>query len=193
MKKGGARKYGSVGRIVQILCVCMAFLVHDCSGIAETVQSVRHGDRTSLKIAITIDDCYDARYIQAALELCKDYNIKMTFFPIGNALKYADADLWKSVVEAGCEIGNHSWGHKDLTRLNSHSIKFQMLRTQQKIDALLGYHYPMQVMRPPYGRTNSKVAKAVSLIGYQIIARWDVSETDARKAAKDVQNGSILL
>lgn len=161
--------------------------------LAESGFTVRHGDRDSVKIAITIDDCYDTKQVLAAVALCRQYNVRMTFFVIGSALKFADTDVWQSVLDAGCEIGNHSWGHTDLTKLTAHQLKFQMLRTQQKIDEILGYHYPMQVLRPPQGKTNGAVASAVAEIGYLSVARWDVSQTNAAQALRDTQNGSILL
>ena len=102
-------------------------------------------------------------------------------------------EVWKQVVKSGCEIGNHSWGHTNLTKLKGHEIEFQMLRTQQKVDAVLGYHYPMQVMRPPFGATNKLVADSVFEVGYPAVVKWDVSETNSAKAIKAVQNGSILL
>lgn len=160
---------------------------------AQEAVTVRHGDRTQNRIAITMDDCYDIRHIAEAVALCKQYDIAITFFPIGKALKFADSEVWQQALDAGCEIGNHSWGHTDLTRLNNHQLRFQMLRTQQKIDEMLGYHYPMQVMRPPQGKTNQKVENAVAAVGYLCVARWDVSQTDAKKAIRNVQNGSILL
>lgn len=159
----------------------------------EMAITVRHGNRECKQIAITVDDCYEISKVQAIAELCQEYDITCTFFVIGNALKFQDAEVWKQVVEAGCEIGNHSWRHKDLRELNTHQVKFQMLRTQQKVDELLGYHYPMQVMRPPFGLSNSLVAEIVFGLGYQAVVKWDVSQTDASKAIKDVENGSILL
>lgn len=181
-------------RIMLVLVCCTLFLSHAAAALADLDGfTVRHGDRHSPTIAITIDDCYDRDHILAAIELCEEYDIAVTFFPIGNALKFADGELWQRALDAGCEIGNHSWGHKNLTKLSSRDIRFQMLRTQQKIDEMLGYHYPMQVMRPPYGSTNNKVAEAVASVGYLHAITWDVSQTNAKKAIKDVQNGSILL
>ena len=84
-------------------------------------------------------------------------------------------------------------GHTYLTKLSRQKIKFQMLRTQEKVDALLDCHYPMQVMRPPMGKTNPKVEESVAAVGYLAVVKWDVSETDPVKALADVQNGSILL
>lgn len=181
-------------RTLLALVCCALFALHTTAGFASTeISTVRCGDREQKKIAITIDDCYDSDHVLAAIELCEKHEIPLTFFPIGNALKYADGELWQRVIDIGCEIGNHSWGHKDLTGLTDSQIRFQMLRTQQKLDALLGYHYPMQVMRPPYGTTSKRVAAAVASVGYLSVVKWDVSQTDAGKAFHDVQSGSILL
>ncbi len=155
--------------------------------------SVRSGSREECRIAITIDDCYDIEQILAAFELCREYQIPVTFFPIGNALKFADGPVWQQAIEAGCEIGNHSWSHENLADMNDHQVRFQMLRTQQKVDEMLGYHYPMQVMRPPMGKSSTAVQKAVAAVGYLHTVKWDVSQTDPDKALEQVQNGSILL
>lgn len=175
------------------LLLCLLIVSGMSAAFAESALTVRHGDREAPLIAITVDDCYDIKQVQAMVALCEEYDVRMTFFVIGKALKYADAEVWQAVLDAGCEIGNHSWGHTDLTRLTAHEIKFQMLRTQQKMDEVLGYHYPMQVLRPPQGKTNGAVASAIADVGYMGIARWDVSQTAAAQALKDTQNGSILL
>lgn len=163
---------------------------------AETVfraDNVRHGDRSLPRIAITIDDCYNIDHVISAIELCEEYEVPVTFFVIGKALKFADGPVWQRALDAGCEIGNHSWGHVQLTQQTARKIKFHMLRAQQKVDEMLGYHYPMQVMRPPLGKSNKKVEEAVAAVGYPFVVRWDVSQTDPKKALKAVENGSILL
>lgn len=179
--------------IKRLLCLALCLLVTGSTAAEAECMSVRHGNREKPQIAITIDDCYDINQVMAAVELCRKHNVRATFFVIGKALKFADTKVWQAVLDAGCEIGNHSWGHTDLTRLSQHEIRFQMLRTQQKIDEILGYHYPMQVLRPPQGKTNGTIADTVGDIGYLCVARWDVSQTSAAQAIKDVQNGSILL
>lgn len=163
------------------------------AGAEEASFSLRHGSREEPRIAITVDDCYDITQVQAAIDLCVEYQIPMTFFPIGNALKFADGPVWQQALDVECEIGNHSWSHADLTGKTASQIRYQMLRTQQKVDEMLGYHYPMQVMRPPMGKSNKAVQQAVAAVGYLHLVKWDVSQTNPDKAIKDVQNGSILL
>ena len=184
----------SLGSRVASLAVALTIAL-PASGFAkeESAITIRHGDRNRKRVAITVDDCYEISKVQAVTELCQRYDVTCTFFVIGSALKYKDADVWKQVVEAGCEIGNHSWGHKNLRELNEHQVKFQMLRTQQKMDEILEYHYPMQVMRPPFGLTNGTIAEIVHGLGYQAVVKWDVSQTDFTKAIRSVENGSILL
>ena len=178
----------------RLISCCMALLILGCA-LAEDELDItyRFGSREEQKIAVTIDDCYHAEDVRAVLDILQANDVRATFFPIGKALKYEDAALWQEVVASGCEIGNHSWGHTYLTKLSRQKIKFQMLRTQEKVDALLDCHYPMQVMRPPMGKTNQKVEESVAAVGYLAVVKWDVSETDPVKALAAVQNGSILL
>ena len=76
-------------------------------------------------------------------------------------------------------------------------VKKTLTRTQEQLDKVLGYHYPMQLMRPPYGNTQrangTSVCNAIAYAGYAHAVLWDVSQTNAQKARKAVQNGSILL
>ncbi len=174
-------------------------LVLACCGLfqaaaeEETAFSVRNGSREEPRIAITIDDCYDAEQIQAALDLCQAYGIHVTFFPIGSAMRNTPSQVWQRMAAEGHEIGNHTWSHKNLTEMNSRQVKYQMLGTQEKLDEMLGYHYPMQVMRAPGGHSSTLVNKAVAAVGYLHTVKWDVSQTDPDKALEQVQNGSILL
>ncbi len=163
--------------------------------------TVFHGDRAVPKIALTVDDCYDGDKVAAILDLCEQHGVPVTFFVIGKALKLDDRALWQRALDLGCEIGNHTWGHPRLPDLNAKQIKQSLTRTQEKLGKLLGYPYDMQVMRPPYGELSQKdgkksdlwVVEAIAEAGYLHAVQWDVSQTNAKKALGDVQNGSILL
>lgn len=163
--------------------------------------TVFHGDRESPRVAVTVDDCYRADCVREILDLCAEHDVPVTFFVVGSALRMDDAALWQEAVERGCEIGNHTWGHKRLPTLNRAGIRSQLSRTEDKLNAVLGFPYAMRVMRPPYGDLSSKpglmsevwVAETIHDAGYARAVRWDVSQTDAKKAIRQVENGSILL
>lgn len=178
--------------------VCLLFLFH--TGLAMAVEPgyiVYHGDQSRMRIAITVDDCYDMNNLCAVLELCQTYDVPVTFFVVGLALHEEDRDVWQQVLDAGCEIGNHTFGHASLIKCDNRQIIYQLQRTQQQLDAVLGYHYPMQMMRPPYGNTQrsngTSVSAAIEKAGYARVVLWDVSQTDPAIAQRQVKNGSILL
>lgn len=184
-----------------VALLCVLLLLPACAGAMDKHFTVRNGSRDEKRIAITMDDCYDVGNVRRALDVCYENDIRITFFVIGSAIKEKDATLWQEIVREGFEIGNHTWSHPDLTTLSARNVKYQMLRVQQQLDQVLGYHYPMQVMRPPYGRTapvgsdtaSMLVLDSIEQCGYRHVVKWDVSQTDPQKAVNAVQNGSILL
>ena len=176
----------------------LLFLFSTASAFAvEKGFIVYNGDRESNRIAVTVDDCYSIKNLKAVLDICKEYNVPVTFFVVGKALKEEDREVWQDVIDTGCEIGNHTYGHASLIKCDNRQIIYQLQRTQQQLDTVLGYHYEMQVMRPPYGNTQREngrsVCDAIEAAGYTHAIRWDVSQTNATKARKAVKNGSILL
>ncbi len=187
----------------RIACLALAvfFMPIFPARAVEAGFTVFHGSREDKRIAITVDDCYDSDNVAAIIELCRQHEIPVTFFIIGSALKMADRPMWQAAIDAGCEIGNHTWSHPRLPDLNSRDIKRQLSRTQEKLNLVLGFEYDMRLMRPPYGRLSANpdkksdiwVVEAIEEAGYVHAVRWDVSQTDPDKALRQVKNGSILL
>ena len=189
------------------LCVLLPLACAGAEGNPELLQTfvLRYGDRNSRKIAITVDDCYKSavEWIQRDVELCGEYGIAMTFFPLvyTGCLEEKYRDLWQSVLDAGCEIGTHTNRHLKLGNRDTWSIIGGLGRSQEALDKTLGYHYEIRWLRPPYGTvekgkrlTEQQVINAVKKYGFQHIVHWEVSETkDLEKALKNIQNGSILL
>ena len=103
-------------RLTGILMVFL-FLISAGTGAAETGLEnfpVRYADRESNKIAITMDDMNETEWAWKTVELCKQYGITMTFFPIGCNLHTEDRENWQKLLDAGCEIGNHTSYHESL-------------------------------------------------------------------------------
>ena len=164
-----------------------------------SVFTVNHGPRDSKKIAITMDDVYETEWVWKAVELCRQYGIAMTFFPIGINLKPEDRDNWQASLDAGCEIGSHSMNHLNFRDIGEYVAIERLGRFQERLDQVLGYHYEVRWFRPPTGSITDKkgsstaMVRAIRTYGYDHIVRWDVSQTNPELAINDVQNGSILL
>jgi len=160
-----------------------------------------HGDREKPQIALTVDDCYNIDHVKAVLDLCEEHQVPVTFFVVGQVMSPKHRDVWQRAIDLDCEIGNHTWSHRKLSKLSAGLVKQQLTMAAEAVDEALGYHYPMQMMRPPYGSLTKKpgyisekwMNDAIASCGYFCAVKWDVSQTNAQKAFKDVRNGSILL
>ena len=184
-------------RVLAMLLILMTL----CSTAFATVEkgfTMYHGNREEKSICITIDDLADTEMVQAIFELGQELDVPMTFFVLGYVLKEEDADLWRAIAESSCEIGNHTYAHQSLPDLGRSDIVRTLTRVQNRLDEILGYHYQMRVMRPPFGHINVdgssyKVSHAVDEAGFERMVLCDVSELDPKKCYRQVQNGSILL
>jgi peptidoglycan/xylan/chitin deacetylase (PgdA/CDA1 family) len=78
--------------------------------------------------------------------------------------------------QEGHEVGNHTWGHPDLTRLSPSEIHAQLEMTQAAVVAA-GLPAPT-LLRPPYGVVNDMVRSHVGLT----IVRWNVDPGDWRSS-----------
>ena len=190
-----------------LLCLCALAGPVCASGEENPLNSftLKHGSRESKKVAITVDDCYKTatEWIEADVELCKQYGIHMTFFPLykTGCLFPEYRELWQSVLDAGCEIGCHGYQHVHRGSFDYWTLVKRLGMWQEKLDETLGYHYETRWIRGPGGSiengrklSKDQVISALKRYGYQHIVHWDVSETiNMEKALKKIQNGSIML
>ena len=172
------------------------------AGFAETGLErfpVRSGDPESKKIAITMDDLNQREWAWKTVELCEKYGITMTFFPVGENIHEEDRENWQRLLDAGCEIGNHTTYHESLPKKTDGQIVYTLVMFQQLLDQALGYHYEVRWLRPPYGNLERDgsmwdVMTICKKVGYGHAILWNVSEMRSASAAfKMTKNGSILL
>ncbi len=102
------------------------------------------------RIALTFDDGPDPRTTPPILDALREHNVKATFFVVGSQVA-KHPDLLRRIVEEGHTIGNHTYDHADMSELSPMRMRAELRSTQQAVDDALGYHYPMALMRPPYG------------------------------------------
>jgi peptidoglycan/xylan/chitin deacetylase (PgdA/CDA1 family) len=102
------------------------------------------------RVALTFDDGPDPRTTPLILDSLRRQDIKATFFVVGRQVK-ENPGLLRRIVAEGHTIGNHTYDHADLSGLNPKQTRLELRSTQKAVDDALGYHYPMVLMRPPYG------------------------------------------
>ena len=109
------------------------------------------GDRV---IAVTFDDGPDPTYTPQVLRVLQALQVTATFFMIGWEANAAP-NLVRQVAAAGDAIGNHTWNHVDLTRLDDAGFRAQVDQTNQLLGSLTGRH--IFCVRPPKGHIDHDV------------------------------------
>jgi peptidoglycan-N-acetylglucosamine deacetylase len=140
-------------------------------------------------IAITFDDGPDADQTGKLLDILKERNLPATFFVLGQRVA-ANRHHLERMMADGHEIGNHSWNHPYLDRLETDSVFQQLERTNEAIEAVTGR--PTTLMRPPYGATNPALNEWINeRFGMKVIL-WSIDSYDWRGSTSDQIRDVIL-
>ena len=102
------------------------------------------------RIALTFDDGPDPSTTPAILDILRGYNLKATFFVIG-ARAEQHPELIQRMVSEGHTLGNHTYYHRDMTRLTPDLMLKELQDTQAAVDQALGSHSRITLFRPPCG------------------------------------------
>ncbi len=140
-------------------------------------------------IAITFDDGPDPELTGQLLDILKERNVPATFFVLGQRAA-ANRHHLERMIADGHEIGNHSWDHPYLDRLETDLVFQQLERTNEAIEAVTDR--PTSLMRPPYGATNPDLNEWINeRFGMKIIL-WSIDSYDWRGFTSDRIRDVIL-
>ena len=129
---------------------------------------------------LTFDDGPSKTNTAAVLNILKKYNIKATFFVIGQ-LAQEDPELVRRESEDGHFICNHSFSH-DYKALYSSPQNFmaEIKKCDNILSSVLGDKYTSKVVRFPGGYFSKKLDPYAELLGkegYKYI-NWDTENND---------------
>lgn len=148
-------------------------------------------------VALTFDDG-PVKGTEPLLKILAAHHAKATFFVLG-AMVEENPDMLRREVAAGHEIGNHTWGHPQLTILPAAEIRRQIKSTSDIIKKVSGV--TPRLLRPPYGATSGRVSRIARSFGLTQIT-WSVDpqdwkETSAGPVVKRInaqtQDGDIVV
>ncbi|MCK8818211.1 polysaccharide deacetylase family protein [Natroniella sulfidigena] len=133
------------------------------------------------KVALTFDDGPDNKYTPQILDILKEYNVRATFFLVGEAVeKYPH--IVERMIEEGHVIGNHSWSHPNLSLLNADTITEEIQKTEEALEQII--NRKTTLLRPPYGFASSRVVNQAADSNYRVI-NWSVDSFDWRVDSKE--------
>ncbi|WP_308637836.1 polysaccharide deacetylase family protein [Paenibacillus silvisoli] len=164
-----------------------------------TEPSVKFAGKKGAKlVALTFDDGPDDHFTPAILDILKEKKVHATFFTVGIQVK-RHAKVMKRILQEGSEIGNHSYAHKDLSKLDSLKIVEQIKWTDININKQIGY--VPRLVRAPYGAVSPLLKDIVKqnrreLVGWTVDTRdWEGSTVAEMRAnvSKNTHAGGIIL
>ena len=148
----------------------------------------RYIDPTKPMVALTFDDGPYAPVGNRIMDSLEQHNGRATFFVVGSRVPSYQAEI-KRMHNNGHEIGNHTYEHKYLNKLNAAQIRSQIDRCNQTVAAVTGE--APALVRLPGGNKNNTVLANIN----QPIIMWNIDTLDwkTRNAASSVQKvlGSV--
>lgn len=124
-------------------------------------------------VALTFDDG-PTPYTDRLLKILRDNDAKATFFEIGNKVAANPAGA-KRVVDAGMELGNHTWEHPNMTTIPPADVAAQFSKASAAIEAATGQR--PKLTRTAGGLIDEHVLAEAKAQGLADI-NWDVIPFD---------------
>jgi peptidoglycan-N-acetylglucosamine deacetylase len=159
---------------------------------------IYRGNPSKPMVSFIINVAWGNEYLSDILATLKKHNVSASFFLEGNWVK-KNPDLAKIIVDAGHEVGNHSYSHPDMQKITNESAKNEIKKTNEVIEATTGKK--CKWFAPPSGSYHDNTVKIVDSLKMGTVM-WTVDTIDWQKPFPEVLinrvmgkvgNGSMIL
>ena len=163
-------------------------------------EIVARGPTADSVVALTFDDGPTPGYTETILAVLDSFDVKATFFVTGREVE-SNSEQARKLVEAGHELGNHSYRHSRMVLMAPSTVRDEIERTDRAIRST-GYTGPIH-FRPPYGKKLFSLPWYLSRHQRKTIM-WDLEPESYAEVRRDAdtlsayvldraQPGSIVL
>jgi peptidoglycan/xylan/chitin deacetylase (PgdA/CDA1 family) len=165
-----------VRRYELILVILILVLTGSISITSNEIKLVFPDDnrRFPYTVALTFDDGPYPGSTEKLLDILDKERVVVTFFVVGKKVSEFP-ELLNLIKKHGHEIGNHTYNHYDMTKLNEDNILNELETTRYTIKTVCGID--TYLFRPPGGQINRQVKNLVQKYGYKSIM-WTVLPKD---------------
>ena len=197
----------SWGYVVQFFCLLVflgmsPFLIKmdgrkTMSVSSDSVRSQNVSDEVKPVAALTFDDGPNASSTPILLDGLKERKVRATFFLIGeNVEKDENEKIVKRMYEEGHLIGNHTYTHCNLSKLETGEAKKELEQTDTVIEKITGKQ-PV-FARAPYGELPVDSEQDLS----RIYIGWTVDPLDwmtedagavVKTVVEEINPGDVIL
>lgn len=178
-----------------LTCVMSIVLAVGTLTTTASAEPAKEIDPNKPMVALTYDDGPYSPSTNRILDALEAVGGRATFFVVGNRVAGC-ASVIRRANELGCQIGNHTWDHTDLTTLSASDIQGQIAKCNEAVAEVTGQAPTM--LRPVCGCVNSAVCDAVD----EPMILWSIDTLDwmtkdpnrtYQTVMDQVQDGDIIL
>lgn len=109
-------------------------------------------------VALTFDNGY--KYADQILDKWKQYGVEASFFPNGEWM-VKNLKICRRIVESGCEIGNYSYSHPNMTKVSKKEAGKEINRAQKLIGKVTDSQR-IRLFRFPYGQRDKALMRLIA-------------------------------
>jgi peptidoglycan/xylan/chitin deacetylase (PgdA/CDA1 family) len=158
-----------------------------------------NGDRDSNAVSVMINVYGGTEFIDPMLQILNSRGVSATFF-IGGCWADDNNETVRKIDEAGCEVGNHGYFHRDHSKLGFGKNLEEIVVTDKLLTEILGKK-PSNLFAPPSGAFNDNTFKAAESLG-MLTVMWSKDTIDWRdhdssmifkRATTNVTGGDFIL
>lgn len=162
------------------------------------VDSPVYKGSSKTKVSLMFNVYWGNEYIEGILDTLEKHGAKTTFF-VGGSWVRDNEELFLKIVDAGHEIGNHGFFHKDHDKLTYDAGVQEIQATHSLVKAVCGIE--MSLFAPPSGAFSKSTLDSAADNGY-ITVMWSKDTIDWRdkdsakiykRATKNITGGDLVL
>ena len=127
-------------------------------------------------VYLTFDDGPIPEATEWVLDELKKYNVKATFFCIGDNID-KNPEIFKKVISEGHSIGNHTFNHLNGWKTPTETYIENTKLCEETIQKNSSSNRKTTLFRPPYGKIKASQSRKIRELGYKIIM-WDILSAD---------------
>ncbi len=160
-------------------------------------QDLQTVDPAMAMVAITFDDGPHETVTAEILDVLERYQAHATFFVLGGRVSH-HASLIQRMVKLGCELGNHTYGHQDLSQMSKTEMLDQLQSSISELALIVETDALPKIVRPPFGNVDDQLRQTCP---YPMIT-WSIDTLDwshqnvdrtVHEVISQVQDGDIIL
>lgn len=141
-------------------------------------------------IMLTFDDGPYGDGVDAKiLAVLAKHHAHAVFFEVCANITAATRNVPKNILADGNMLGNHSYNHRHLPRLNQAGLRHQVADCSSKLASITGVR--PSLFRPPWGELSPAAVKSIRNAGMHVVL-WDANSGDTwLKSSQQIINMSL--